>query len=147
MTEDRNDDSQKRIPEDAPTWTIPDHRDRTGVNRRTIITGAAWSIPVIALAVAPPLAAASAAAPTLEFTNGPYEVAGCAPLGEVILNLTTDGNTPDPGKIVTVVLPAGLTWSDGTSGAKVFTATDASGNISIPAGQINRHRLELLPRP
>ncbi|MDN4641964.1 hypothetical protein QCD70_17075 [Agreia sp. PsM10] len=49
---------------------------------------------------------------------------------DVTLLLTTNGTTPDPGKTVTVTLPSGLTWSDGTTTPKVFT-TDASGNVTL----------------
>lgn len=113
-----------------------DSAKKSGLKRRTVITGAAWSIPVVAVTVATPLAAASVAAPSLSFTNGPYSAGPCAPLGEIVLILTTNGTDPDPGKSVTVVLPAGLTWSDGTNLPKVFSSTDVNGNISIPAGQI-----------
>lgn len=120
----------------VPSRTVADHGKKSGLKRRTVIAGAAWSIPVVALTVATPLAAASVAAPGLQFTNGPYAAGPCAPLGEVALNLTTNGSDPDPGKSVTVALPAGLAWSDGTTAPKVFSSTDLSGNITIPAGQI-----------
>lgn len=40
-----------------------DPQDKTGISRRTVVKGAAWSVPVIAAAVATPLAAASTAGP------------------------------------------------------------------------------------
>ncbi|MDN4641618.1 hypothetical protein QCD70_15300, partial [Agreia sp. PsM10] len=105
------------------------HTGADGIQRRTIIAGAAWTIPVVAVAVGAPLAAASPS-PTLAFTNGPYDVAACGTLKDVTLLLTANGTTPDPGKIVTVTLPSGLTWSDGTTNPKVLT-TDANGNITL----------------
>lgn len=106
------------------------------VSRRTVVQGAAWSLPIIATAAAMPLAAASVAAPALKFVNGPYTAAGCGPLGDVVLNLTSNGTTPDAGKTVTVTLPAGLRWADGSTAPKSFSQTDATGSITIPSGQI-----------
>ncbi|GAA2912762.1 hypothetical protein JOD62_002035 [Microbacterium keratanolyticum] len=41
----------------------------TGISRRTLVKGAAWSVPVLALAAATPMAAASTAAATVAWTN------------------------------------------------------------------------------
>jgi hypothetical protein len=105
---------------------------KRGVERRSVILGAAWSVPVVALAVATPLAAASTLTPTLAFINGPYAVAACGTLNNVTLLLTTDGTTPDPAKVVIVSLPAGFTWADGTSAPRNFT-TNGNGQIVLPA--------------
>lgn len=102
-----------------------------GLSRRTIVQGAAWSVPVIAAAVATPLAAASVAEPTLTFVNGPYSVGTCASLGNVTIQATTDGSAPvAPGTLITVTLPAGLTWSDGSTGSRVLPA-DANGQVLL----------------
>ncbi|MFJ4165491.1 hypothetical protein ACIPY5_08035 [Microbacterium sp. NPDC089698] len=106
------------------------------VSRRTVVQGAVWSLPIIAAAAATPLAAASVAAPALKFVNGPYTATGCGPLGDVVLNLTSNGTTPDAGKTVTVSLPAGLRWADGSTAPKSFSPTDTTGRITIPSGQI-----------
>ncbi|SFR39804.1 hypothetical protein SAMN04488591_1008 [Microbacterium azadirachtae] len=106
------------------------------VSRRTVVQGAVWSVPVIAVAAAMPLTAASVIAPALKFVNGPYAATGCGPLGDVILNLTSNGTAPDAGKTVTVSLPTGLRWADGTTAPKSFAQTDATGSITIPSGQI-----------
>lgn len=129
-----NSDSRKAKPDSGIAGT----GTASGVTRRTIVQGAAWSVPVVALSVATPLAAASALVPTLAFINGPYASASCATLNDVALQLTTDGTTPDPGKPVSVTLPDGYTWSDGTTAAKSFI-TDANGQvilngIVVPAG-------------
>ncbi|GGM49946.1 hypothetical protein GCM10010489_21710 [Microbacterium saperdae] len=61
---------------------------RDGVARRTLVKGAAWSVPVVALAIATPLAAASAARETYTFT--------------------VSGNGTQSG-LCSVVIPAGAT--------------------------------------
>jgi uncharacterized protein affecting Mg2+/Co2+ transport len=102
-----------------------------GVQRRTIVAGAAWTIPVVATAIGAPLAAASGEAPTLAFTNGPFTVAACGTLKDVVLKATTDGTTvPPTGTLVTVTLPAGLTWSNGETGSRPFS-TDANGEVVL----------------
>lgn len=102
-----------------------------GVQRRTLVAGAAWMIPVVATAVGAPLAAASGEAPTLAFTNGPYTVAACGTLKDVVIKAITDGTTAPPtGTLVTVTLPAGLTWSNGETGSRPFS-TDANGEVVL----------------
>ncbi|MGC0369307.1 hypothetical protein [Microbacterium sp. SLBN-111] len=106
-------------------------QERRGIPRRTIVTGAAWSVPVIALAVAAP--AASASAPTgaqLEFLDGPYSVTACGTLSPVTVSLTAADGSPIAGQSVLITLPEGLTWSDGTTAPKAFV-TDASGRASV----------------
>lgn len=44
--------------------------ENSGISRRTLVKGAAWSMPVIAVAAATPLAAASAATASVEWTGG-----------------------------------------------------------------------------
>lgn len=102
------------------------------VSRRTIVRGAAWSVPVIATAAAMPLAAASVGSPTLKFINGPYSVGGCSNLTDVTLAATTNGTTPAASTTVSVVLPSGLTWADGFTGPRSFT-TDQNGKVVLPA--------------
>lgn len=57
----------------------------TGITRRTVVKGAAWSMPVIAAAAAVPLAAASAAA---ELTA--YTVTTCGGVDRVTLYITNN---------------------------------------------------------
>lgn len=117
---------------DAPSegWTVPVDPANPGLGRRTVIAGAAWSLPVIAAAIAVPLAAASALTPTLEFTQGAYAGSDCAPITGVKVRRTTDGTTPDAGKPITVTLSGGYEFADGTT---TFTAiSDASGTITLP---------------
>lgn len=99
-----------------------------GVPRRTVVKGVAWSIPVIAAATAVPLASASTTGETISGTP-PVPSATCAPVGNFTVNVTTDG-APAVGVAVTVTLPTGFTWSDGTSAPRQFT-TDSSGNATV----------------
>jgi hypothetical protein len=129
-------EQMKRIPEDASDWTIPDgtvKSGKKGLNRRTVVAGAAWSVPVIAAAIATPLAAASVPTgePTVRFTQDLYETSACVTLTGVVVQATTDGTTPAAGGVITVTLPPGFTWADGTSAARNFVA-DASGNVTLP---------------
>jgi hypothetical protein len=102
-----------------------------GLKRRTVVQGAAWSVPVIAVAISTPLAAASAAEITLAFVNGPYSVLACATLGDVVIEATTDTGAPAPtGTTVTVTLPTGMTWSDGSTGARPLVV-GANGQVVL----------------
>lgn len=84
-----------------------------GVPRRTVVVGAAWAIPVVAVAVATPLAAASTTEPTLQFAMAAYTVSGCGTLDNVVVTATTNGTTPPPaGTAVSIALPAGYTFVD-----------------------------------
>lgn len=125
----RNTDNASDFPD--ADWTVPVDPGNPRLGRRTVLAGAAWSVPVIAAAIATPLAAASPTTPTLEFVNGPYTFAACGLLSNATLLATTDGTTPAAGVPVVVTLPVGLSWSDGTTGAKTVT-TGASGQVILP---------------
>ncbi|KQQ22375.1 hypothetical protein ASF48_04010 [Rathayibacter sp. Leaf299] len=102
-----------------------------GVERRTLVAGAAWTIPVVATAIGAPLAAASGGEPTLAFTNGPYAVPACGTLTDVVITATTDGTKPVPSNTpVAVNLPSGLKWSDGSTGSKTLF-TDGNGQVVL----------------
>ncbi|AZZ47814.1 hypothetical protein [Rathayibacter rathayi] len=107
-------------------WTIP---AEDGVHRRTIVKGAAWTIPVVAVSVATPAAAASKT-PTLAFTKGSYTGNGCETITGVQVKRTTDGTTADAGKTVTVTLKDGFTFADGKT--TYSATTDSSGLITLP---------------
>ncbi len=92
--------------------------------------------PPAAAAIATPAFAASPQ-PTLKFTNGPYSVGTCQTLKDVIIQSTTDGTTPSPASTtVSVTLPSGLIWSDGTTGTKSFT-TDSNGQVVLSGIKAN----------
>ncbi|WP_417505570.1 hypothetical protein [Microbacterium sp.] len=127
------DEVMKRVPENAPDWTLPEDIEveggkAKGLPRRTILMGAAWSVPVISAAIATPLAAASIT-PTLEFVGGPYTADACGNTA-VTVRMTTNGTTPAPGEPVQISLPAGFTWSDGTTAPRTFT-TAADGTVTV----------------
>ncbi|KQQ06288.1 MULTISPECIES: hypothetical protein [unclassified Rathayibacter] len=108
------------------TFPAPENEN---IQRRTIVAGAAWTIPVIATALAAPSAAASPNAPTLAFTQSSYTATGCGTLTGVQVRRTTDGSTADAGESVTVTLPAGYT----INGSSTYTGTtDAAGLITLP---------------
>jgi len=100
------------------------------VSRRTVVLGAAWSVPVIAAAVSVPVSSASAGQPTLAFLNGPFAVTACDPIPQLVIQATTNGTTPAIGTTVTVALPDGLTWSDGTTAPRSFV-TDNAGQVKL----------------
>ncbi|KQQ08039.1 hypothetical protein [Rathayibacter sp. Leaf296] len=105
------------------------HNPDGSVQRRTIVSGVAWTIPVVAMASAPPAAAASLQ-PTLEFVNGPYTIAACGTLDDVLIHATTDGITPAPvGTVVTVTVPAGLSLPNGLQTQDFLT--DVNGDVVI----------------
>ncbi|QWL28566.1 hypothetical protein E2R33_08135 [Rathayibacter toxicus] len=109
-------------------WTI-DMKTERGIERRTIVQGATWTIPAAALAVATPAFAASPA-PTLAFTQSSYSGTACGTITGVQVKRTVDGTAPDPGKTVSVTLADGYTFADGTT--TYSGTTDANGLITLP---------------
>ncbi|MEZ2372658.1 hypothetical protein [Arthrobacter sp. RCC_34] len=89
-------------PRDRPTGPgRPQH------SRRSVVRASAWSVPVIAAAVAAPAAVASAA-PRLVLTGVPGTVVAGALVSGVITTATANN-----GLDVVVTLPAGFVWADG----------------------------------
>ncbi|PPH21223.1 hypothetical protein [Rathayibacter toxicus] len=109
-------------------WTI-EVPSENGVERRTLVKGAAWSVPIIATAGATPAFAASPT-PTLAFTQSSYSGTGCGTITGVQVKRTVDGTAPDPGKTVTVTLANGYTFANGTT--TYSGTTDANGLITLP---------------
>ncbi|MFJ2503708.1 hypothetical protein [Microbacterium sp. NPDC087592] len=137
------DEVMKRVPENAPDWTLPEDIEvegakAKGLPRRTVLVGAAWSVPVISAAIATPLAAASVDELELTFVDGPYQAIACGPLDDIVVRATR-GGAPAPGEPITVTLPAGLTWSDGTTTPRTLVS-DANGEVvlsGVLAGNAN----------
>lgn len=112
------------------------------VRRRTILKGAAWSAPVIAASSSVPSSSASVL-PMLRI-EAPPRMLGFLNLAVVPGAVWEDysltvysgptGTTPAPAIPVTVTLPTGLTWLDGSAGAKTFM-TDSNGVVRL-TGQI-----------
>lgn len=112
----------------------PDERQpASGLKRRTIIASAAWTIPVVSLAVASPaMAASDTKNPSVRFGRTSYDADPCQPLTGMTVQAFDDTNVPaKAGSVVTVNLPEGYTFSDG-SNSKSLT-TDANGSANVPA--------------
>lgn len=76
------------------------------LSRRTVVKGAAWSVPVIAVAAAAPAAAASETTEVSNFSiNGDCGVLGVLGPG---FDLTADASTPIPAGTVITVSAVGL---------------------------------------
>lgn len=97
-------------------------RASDGIDRRTIIKGAAWAVPVMAVAVAAPLAAASVNSSGLAVTG--------TQTGLLTLNLLDGGGTVTAGALITV--PTEFTITNG-AGAINQTAT-VTVTVGRPAG-------------
>ena len=100
--------------------------EKTGrsVDRRTLLRGAAWSVPVVALAVATPAAAAS------DIDLGAYSLAGtCGVLG-----------VQGPGFLLTAGpggIPVGTTiivTGSGVPNIGVFSVTGGMANVAVISG-------------
>lgn len=94
-----------------------------GVSRRTLVKGAAWSVPVIAAAVATPLAAASGDIEVGAFAlNGTCGVLGVLGPG---FTLTAGPSTPLPvGTTITVT-------GSGIADIGVFSVTGGTADVSV----------------
>ncbi|MEV8240038.1 hypothetical protein AB0O90_07380 [Microbacterium testaceum] len=105
-----------------------------GLPRRTVLAGAAWTIPVIATATIAPAASASG---TLElaFDKSTYNGTACSTISGAFVTATKN-NIPQAGVSITVTLSNGYTFSGGAT-----TTTDVSGangqytlpDISVPS--------------
>lgn len=101
--------------------------------RRALIAGAAWAAPVVAVSVTAPAIAASGEPPTLFYEQPEYTVSGCGVLDAVIVLATTDGSTPAPvGTQITVTLPSGFSFVDGTASPVTLTV-EGGGRVQLPS--------------
>lgn len=106
-----------------------------GVARRTILAGAAWSIPVIATATVAPAASASGTL-ALAFNQASYAGTACSTITGAYVT-ATNGGAPAAGVAVTVTLSGGYTFAGGATTAT--GVSDVQGRyslspISVPAG-------------
>ncbi|MCS5716785.1 hypothetical protein N1027_01395 [Herbiconiux sp. CPCC 205763] len=93
------------------------------LERRTIMKGAAWSIPVIALAVATPAAAASG-----DTDLGAYHLNGsCGTLGLLGPGFTLTAGPTEPLPIGTTVTITG----SGIANIGVFSVTGGTANVNV----------------
>lgn len=96
---------------DTPSATM-DSAARHGLSRRTIIAGAAWSVPAIVSVTATPAFAVSGV-PTLTVTS-PRMQAAAAGTTPVSTRITDDSGQPVPGRAVTLTGPSGTSFSPET---------------------------------
>lgn len=97
------------------------------IGRRTVLAGAAWAVPAIAVATAAPAHAASGL--RLAFDNTTYAAVACGILTGVQVSLL-NGSQPVQGASVVVSLPSGYTFDGGSSSNS--GVTDASGKYAVP---------------
>ncbi|MCT2087352.1 hypothetical protein M3D75_14610, partial [Microbacterium enclense] len=103
-------------------------------SRRTILTGAAWSVPVIAAASIAPIASASGVT-ALAFDKATYNGTACGTITGAYVTVTV-GGVPTAGQSVTVTLSGGYTFSGGSTTTTQVTGTDGRANlpaINVPA--------------
>lgn len=99
-------------------------------SRRTLLTAAAWSAPILALSVATPAVAASTDAQKIvTFTTGAVSTVPAMQLPAITGSVS---NVTEPTE-VTLTLSSPWTW---TASASPLVMTDAAGAFSIPAGWI-----------
>lgn len=131
----REDHMSEVLPAAHPHQNTP----KSGVTRRVLVKGAAWSVPVIAVAVATPVAAASTTLPpaTFAYTGGSL---GARSGNVAVFNLNgidSEGESaalpagatvtvsPSPGITFTVVSYSGATMVDNADGTFTFTVTSS----------------------
>ena len=98
-----------------------------GINRRKLMVGAAWAAPTVAVALAAPLAAASTVT-SIAFTAATYSANACGTFSVTIQAL--NGTAPSANSPVTVTLPDGIMWADGSTAPRTLT-TNASGQVTF----------------
>lgn len=112
---------------DLPENIVDEKSRPKAVGRRTVLAGAAWTVPAVALAAAAPAHAASGL--VLRFDKSSYPADGCSTLSGVKVSLH-DGENPVGGATVTVYLPQGLTFVAG--GPAASGPTDDDGVFTVP---------------
>lgn len=113
-------------PNDAATANM--HDEGATIRRRTMLAGAAWAVPAVALTAASPAFAASGTRVTI--TQAPAETPSCqGTKSSLVAHVDASQNV---GQVVQFSLPSGWRWATG-SGSYL---TDSSGNATVPAGDI-----------
>lgn len=97
--------------------------ENTNVSRRTLVKGAAWSLPVVAVAAATPLAAASTTNASLAWTG--------TNTGLLTLDLLDEGGVLTAGVLITV--PDEYTITNG-AGAITSDAATVTITVGTPSG-------------
>ncbi|PVE95018.1 hypothetical protein [Microbacterium sp. TPD7012] len=125
---------------------MQDNLSTRDLSRRTLVKGAAWSVPVVAVAVATPLAAASQTPPAATFwaTGATVSVVSGNVTNFTVEGSDADGNlallpagtsvmiVPDPGVTLQVVNAIGIVVTQNPDGSitGVITASDIT-NVRI----------------
>jgi len=122
----------------------------SGPSRRTVIKGAAWSVPVVAAAVATPLAAASTTPPEATFwaTGATVSV-----VSGNVTNFTVEGSDANgdlallpAGSSVTIIPDAGVTLALVSATGIVATANpDGSITAIITGADVTNVRIQIRP--
>lgn len=115
-----------------------DRADVRGISRRTLVKGAVWSLPIVAVAVSTPFAAASTALAELTYDVAPL-VTEEAPFGAVSIRVmnTSDVDYAGPLTLTTPVwattaafaIPGAVVTSDGADTVWTIPA------VTVPAGE------------
>ncbi|MDQ1174233.1 hypothetical protein QE430_002540 [Microbacterium testaceum] len=117
----------------SPTPEPPAPVSATPIARRTVLAGAAWSVPAIALTTGSPAFAASGT--TLSFSKSSYSGPGCSTINGVKVR-ATDNGTAKAGVSVTTSLSGGFVFFNGGTTSTGITGSDGSitlPGISVPA--------------
>lgn len=101
---------------------------RDAPSRRTILAGAAWSVPAIAMVSAAPAVAATADV-SLAFDRPAYTGDPCSTIDGMVVTATRSGAAA-PGVVVTVSLSGTYSFEGGTSTST--STTDANGKVTLP---------------
>lgn len=147
---------------------------RFTARRRSLVTAAAWSVPVVAVASAAPAYATSrptAAPMTTVVLASAASGTGIVPVvercttvaaGTVAFTGSIDGAPAPVGEVVTLSLPQGLAFASGGRDAEVrvtqaglvqvpaFTATGAAGTYTVMAsmrGELAAQSVSVVPAP
>ncbi|QDZ14995.1 hypothetical protein [Humibacter ginsenosidimutans] len=115
------------MPETTSDTASP-NRERQQLSRRTLVKGAAWAVPAVAVAATVPLAAASGTC-TASVIGNPSPFPPCDTIPAGTWTVHVDRNTSKVSW-VTITLPAGFSFAGGASSASV--QTDSSGNADVP---------------
>lgn len=102
-----------------------EHETPHEIDRRTLVKGVAWSVPVVAMVATAPLAAASGV--SIAFTQE-LGATGACDINTSGTIKVTGVNAPTP---VTVYLPTGLSWADGDASSSKTLLTTATGDLSL----------------
>ncbi len=129
---------------------MPDNPNSRDLSRRTLVKGAAWSVPVVAVAVATPLAAASETPPAATFwaTGATVSV-----VSGNVTNFTVEGSDANgnlallpAGTSVMIVPDAGVTLQV-VNAIGIVVTTNPDGSITgvITASDITNIRIQFRP--